>query len=105
MEHGRGIFQGFMLFNVLVCFSSLFSVFFCFISLPPSFDVRDKESREQPRHWSAPEVFGSRAKFHFDSQPATLEIKVRFTRGNRESVPINLAQCAAGRMGCCLIMK
>lgn len=31
---------------------------------------------EQPRHWSAPEVFGSRAKFHFDSQPATLEIKV-----------------------------
>ncbi|EDW51787.1 GM14610 [Drosophila sechellia] len=40
-----------------------------------SFDVRDKESREQPRHWSAPEVFGSRAKFHFDSQPATLEIK------------------------------
>ncbi|XP_017037290.1 uncharacterized protein side-II [Drosophila kikkawai] len=40
-----------------------------------SFDVRDKESRNQPRHWSAPEVFGSRAKFHFDSQPATLEIK------------------------------
>nr|XP_016944652.1 neural cell adhesion molecule 1 [Drosophila suzukii] len=40
-----------------------------------SFDVRDKESLNQPRHWSAPEVFGSRAKFHFDSQPATLEIK------------------------------
>ncbi|XP_034667123.1 neural cell adhesion molecule 1 isoform X1 [Drosophila subobscura] len=40
-----------------------------------SFDVRDKEARDQPRHWSAPEVFGSRAKFHFDSQPATLEIK------------------------------
>lgn len=89
-----------------LCVFHLFSLFFfCFISLPPSFDVRDKESREQPRHWSAPEVFGSRAKFHFDSQPATLEIKVRFTRGNRESVPINLAQCAAGRMGCCLIMK
>ncbi|EDW37030.1 GL25736 [Drosophila persimilis] len=41
-----------------------------------SFDVRDKEARDQPRHWSAPEVFGSRAKFHFDSQPATLEIKL-----------------------------
>ncbi|KAM7350992.1 sidestep II transmembrane protein isoform 1-T2 [Cochliomyia hominivorax] len=40
-----------------------------------SFDVRDKMNSEQARHWSAPEVFGSRAKFHFDSQPATLEIK------------------------------
>ncbi|XP_030241876.1 uncharacterized protein LOC115563279, partial [Drosophila navojoa] len=40
-----------------------------------SFDVRDTMAIEQPRHWSAPEVFGSRAKFHFDSQPATLEIK------------------------------
>ncbi|XP_028899076.1 neural cell adhesion molecule 1-A [Zeugodacus cucurbitae] len=40
-----------------------------------SFDVRDKVSNDQPRHWSAPEVFGSRAKFHFDSKPATLEIK------------------------------
>uniref|UniRef100_A0A1B0G2L9 Ig-like domain-containing protein n=1 Tax=Glossina morsitans morsitans TaxID=37546 RepID=A0A1B0G2L9_GLOMM len=41
-----------------------------------SFDVRDKMNSDQARHWSAPEVFGSRAKFHFDSQPATLEIKV-----------------------------
>lgn len=41
-----------------------------------SFDVRDKVNNDQPRHWSAPEVFGSRAKFHIDSQPATLEIKV-----------------------------
>uniref|UniRef100_A0A1A9W080 Ig-like domain-containing protein n=1 Tax=Glossina brevipalpis TaxID=37001 RepID=A0A1A9W080_9MUSC len=40
-----------------------------------SFDVRDKMNSDQARHWSAPEVFGSRAKFHFDSQPATLEIK------------------------------
>ncbi|XP_058985910.1 neural cell adhesion molecule 1-B [Musca domestica] len=40
-----------------------------------SFDVRDKMNTDQARHWSAPEVFGSRAKFHFDSQPATLEIK------------------------------
>ncbi|XP_067625215.1 uncharacterized protein side-II [Eurosta solidaginis] len=40
-----------------------------------SFDVRGKVNNDQPRHWSAPEVFGSRAKFNFDSQPATLEIK------------------------------
>ncbi|XP_033150043.1 neural cell adhesion molecule 1-A, partial [Drosophila busckii] len=40
-----------------------------------SFDVRDSMAIEQPRHWSAPEVFGSRAKFHLDTQPATLEIK------------------------------
>lgn len=44
-----------------------------------SFDVRDKMNSDQARHWSAPEVFGSRAKFHFDSQPATLEIKVSQT--------------------------
>jgi len=52
----------------------MFKYFFlaCFFS----FDVRDNMAIEQPRHWSAPEVFGSRAKFHFDSQPATLEIKV-----------------------------
>ncbi|ALC39700.1 CG42313 [Drosophila busckii] len=40
-----------------------------------SFDVRDSMAIEQPRHWSAPEVFGSRAKLHLDTQPATLEIK------------------------------
>ncbi|XP_055848345.1 uncharacterized protein LOC129913608 isoform X2 [Episyrphus balteatus] len=40
-----------------------------------SFDVRDKLNTEQPRHWSAPEVFGSRAKFLFDTSPASLEIK------------------------------
>uniref|UniRef100_A0A1I8PYM0 Ig-like domain-containing protein n=1 Tax=Stomoxys calcitrans TaxID=35570 RepID=A0A1I8PYM0_STOCA len=40
-----------------------------------SFDVRDKMNTDQARHWSAPEVFGSRAKFNFDLQPATLEIK------------------------------
>ncbi|XP_037957726.1 neural cell adhesion molecule 1-A [Teleopsis dalmanni] len=39
-----------------------------------SFDLRDKLSSEG-RHWSAPEVFGSRAKFNFDTDPATLEIK------------------------------
>lgn len=40
--------------------------------------MRESMAIEQPRHWSAPEVFGSRAKFHFDSQPATLEIKVSY---------------------------
>lgn len=49
---------------------------FCSFSDCCSFDVRDKMNSDQARHWSAPEVFGSRAKFHFDSQPATLEIKV-----------------------------
>ncbi|XP_050101194.1 hemicentin-1-like [Anopheles aquasalis] len=39
-----------------------------------SVDVRDKVSR-QPAHWSAPEVFGSRAKFNIDKSPASLLIK------------------------------
>lgn len=53
------------------------SHFFLSLSLSAcSFDMRESMAIEQPRHWSAPEVFGSRAKFHFDSQPATLEIKV-----------------------------
>lgn len=53
-----------------------FLLLFCSFSDCCSFDVRDKMNSDQARHWSAPEVFGSRAKFHFDSQPATLEIKV-----------------------------
>ncbi|KAL5282152.1 hypothetical protein ACFFRR_005408 [Megaselia abdita] len=40
-----------------------------------SFDVRNKLLSEEPRHWSAPEVFGSRAKFNFNSSPSLLEIK------------------------------
>lgn len=40
-----------------------------------SFDVRDETSLN-PKHWSAPEVFGSRAKFNIDSMPASLVIKV-----------------------------
>lgn len=79
-----------MLFNVFLCFSS-------FLPADPSFDVRDKESRNQPRHWSAPEVFGSRAKFHFESQPATLEIKVRFARGIMSPGP--LIVCKSGWPG------
>ncbi|XP_055540205.1 uncharacterized protein LOC129726939 isoform X1 [Wyeomyia smithii] len=39
-----------------------------------SVDVRDRISR-QPSHWSAPEVFGSRAKFNIDKSPASLLIK------------------------------
>ncbi|XP_058123571.1 nephrin-like [Anopheles ziemanni] len=39
-----------------------------------SVDVRDKISR-QPAHWSAPEVFGSRARFNIDKSPASLLIK------------------------------
>ncbi|XP_058819211.1 hemicentin-2-like [Topomyia yanbarensis] len=39
-----------------------------------SVDVRDRIAR-QPSHWSAPEVFGSRAKFNIDKSPASLLIK------------------------------
>ncbi|XP_065089794.1 hemicentin-1-like [Ochlerotatus camptorhynchus] len=39
-----------------------------------SVDVRDRVAR-QPAHWSAPEVFGSRAKFNIDKSPASLLIK------------------------------
>ncbi|XP_055639841.1 nephrin-like [Toxorhynchites rutilus septentrionalis] len=39
-----------------------------------SVDVRDRIAR-QPAHWSAPEVFGSRAKFNIDKSPASLLIK------------------------------
>lgn len=39
-----------------------------------SVDVRDRIGR-QPAHWSAPEVFGSRAKFNIDKSPASLLIK------------------------------
>ena len=48
-----------------------------------SVDVRDKISR-QPAHWSAPEVFGSRAKFNIDKSPASLLIKVSFTRAGSD---------------------
>ncbi|CRL01064.1 CLUMA_CG014257, isoform A [Clunio marinus] len=39
-----------------------------------SFDVRGKPL-QQARHWSAPEIFGSRAKFNADTDPATLDIE------------------------------
>lgn len=42
-----------------------------------SFDVRGKPLA-QARHWSAPETFGSRAKFNTASEPATLELEVSF---------------------------
>lgn len=42
-----------------------------------SFDVRGKPL-SQARHWSAPETFGSRAKFNTASEPATLDLEVRY---------------------------
>lgn len=33
----------------------------------------------QARHWSAPETFGSRAKFNTASEPATLDLEVSVT--------------------------
>ncbi|XP_037038777.1 hemicentin-1 isoform X2 [Bradysia coprophila] len=39
-----------------------------------SFDVRGKPLA-QARHWSAPETFGSRAKFNTASEPATLDLE------------------------------
>lgn len=39
-----------------------------------SFDVRGKPL-QLARHWSAPEIFGSRAKFNIDVEPATLDIE------------------------------
>jgi hypothetical protein len=44
-----------------------------------SFDVRGKPL-QQAREWSAPEIFGSRAKFNANSDPATLEIEVETGR-------------------------
>lgn len=38
-----------------------------------SFDVRGKPLN-LARHWSAPEIFGSRAKFNTETEPATLDI-------------------------------
>lgn len=73
-----GFFMGLFFPFSLVTFAFLVAHNFRHISVffLCSFDVRDKMNSDQARHWSAPEVFGSRAKFHFDSQPATLEIKV-----------------------------
>nr|XP_040234888.2 neural cell adhesion molecule 1-like isoform X2 [Anopheles coluzzii] len=39
-----------------------------------SFDVRGKPL-QQARHWSAPEIFGPRAHFNTDTDPATLDIQ------------------------------
>lgn len=40
-----------------------------------SFDVRGKPLQDA-RAWSAPEIFGSRAKFNANSNPAMLDIEV-----------------------------
>lgn len=47
---------------------NIFSPFF-------SFDVRGRPLNDA-QHWSAPETFGSRARFNADVDPATLDIKV-----------------------------
>lgn len=46
-----------------------------------SFDVRGKPL-QQARHWSAPEIFGPRAHFNTDTDPATLDIQVNKFRPN-----------------------
>lgn len=43
-----------------------------------SFDVRGRPLNDA-QHWSAPETFGSRARFNADVDPATLDIKVSYT--------------------------
>lgn len=40
-----------------------------------SFDVRGRPLNDA-QHWSAPETFGSRARFNAEVDPATLDIKV-----------------------------
>ncbi|XP_055381972.1 uncharacterized protein LOC129612415 [Condylostylus longicornis] len=40
-----------------------------------SFDVRDKSKPDSLQHWSAPDAFGPRAHFNFNSSPASLDIK------------------------------
>lgn len=41
-----------------------------------SVDIREKDSQRAAKHWSAPEVFGSRASFSVDEKPESLVIKV-----------------------------
>ncbi|CRL00448.1 CLUMA_CG013711, isoform A [Clunio marinus] len=40
-----------------------------------SVDVREKGKQRAAKHWSAPEVFGSRASFSIDNKPESLVIK------------------------------
>lgn len=54
---------------------TLYSEFSILIS---SFDVRGLPL-SQARHWSAPETFGTRAKFNTETDPATLDIEVNDT--------------------------
>jgi hypothetical protein len=50
------------------------------------FDVRGKPL-QQARHWSAPEIFGPRAKFNTDTDPATLDIEVSLTPQSCSLIP------------------
>jgi hypothetical protein len=57
-----------------------------------SFDVRGKPL-QQARHWSAPEIFGSRAKFNANADPATLDIEVRVLERASQKPLSPLKQC------------
>jgi hypothetical protein len=50
-------------------------MFFLSFSFSCSFDVRGKPL-SQARHWTSPDIFGPRAKFNTDTDPAQLEIEV-----------------------------
>lgn len=59
------------IYSLFINIISLFLLYF----LLHSFDVRGRPLNDA-QHWSAPETFGSRARFNADVDPATLDIKV-----------------------------
>lgn len=70
--------------------------FYAFSTFPRSVDVRGKPVNEG-RHWSAPTVFGERAKFMPDSEPdATLELAVSTTTWDFGLIRISFHFCATG---------
>lgn len=60
-------------FDLLIDFPN--NLFILTLFILNSFDVRGKPL-SSAAHWSAPETFGPRAKFNFDSDPATLDLMV-----------------------------
>jgi hypothetical protein len=58
---------------------------FVSLSLSISFDVRGK-ALGQALHWSAPQVFGTRAKFITTTEPAYLELTVNNARHSHRAV-------------------
>uniref|UniRef100_A0A182PQZ4 Uncharacterized protein n=1 Tax=Anopheles epiroticus TaxID=199890 RepID=A0A182PQZ4_9DIPT len=61
-----------------ICYGALLKggpIFIGYIGIDDlPFDVRGKPL-QQARHWSAPEIFGPRAHFNTDTDPATLDIQ------------------------------